>query len=363
MPETVTASTPAVAGTAPAGAGKAPAAKTTVPAAKSGTGTPAARPGDKAPEPGTGRSARLAAIAKANANDAAKVADKGGATQAAGTVAAGTETEVVKGADAEGGKGERTKPAATGYTAARIAELEAENATLKAGSRDALIAELKTSPGKIFKLIGDPDLLTKLAEAKAKGDDPEEVLKEAIRNAVQPLEEKLKAGDEAQAKATADRIAAEVLGATRQLFADGYKEIDETIADPANWKLSTKLTKAGVIDAPAEAYASMRKMVADIQGKLKAAGKPARAFTNKEAATMLAVSFDAIEKREAARALHYRDEVETPNPAAGKGEKIVRRSISAKIGYGQTVNRGDANTPEPKNKFERRQQRLAQIKD
>jgi hypothetical protein len=358
MPET-TVTTPAVAGTAPAGAGKAPAAKSPETAAKPATGGQAVKGGEKAPNVATGRAARLAAIEAGTAGVKPASAAKPAEAPATG----GTETEADTEAVTDGGKPARKAPAPTGYTATRIAELEAENATLKMSSRDALIAELKESPGKIFKLIGDPDLLTKLAEAKAKGEDPKDVIEEAIRNAVKPLEEKLSAKDAAEKTANEQRLAAEVLGATRQLFADGYKEGEEMIADPSKWKLATKLTKAAVIDAPAEAYASMRKMVAGIQGKLKAAGKPARQFTNKEAAVMLAVSFDAIEKREAARALHYRDETETPKPGEGKGEKIVRRSISSKIGYGQAVNRGEANTPEPRNKFERRQQRLARIQN
>lgn len=354
MPE-ATVSTPAVAGTAPAVAGTVASVTTGKraddnPANSKPSGKPNGATGDQ----GTGRSSRIAALAKANA-EAAKASKP--AKPDAATEAATVTAEAAKKVAEETGK----KPVGNGYSAKRIADLEAENATLKTSSRDALIAELKASPGKIFKLIGDPELLTKLAEAKAKGDDPEEVIRDAVAAATKPLIEKQSAAEEAAKKAETARVAAVLLNETKILFNEGYKEGEETVADPAKWKLSAKLTKAGVIDAPAEAYATMSRMATDIQRKLKEAGKPARQFTNKEAATMLAVSFDAIEARETTKAAHYRAEEETPKSATGEGKKVVRTQITSRIGYGQTVGR-ETKDPTPRNAHERREQRLAKIK-
>lgn len=357
MPE-ATVSTPAVAGTAPAVAG-AVASVTTGKRADDNPANskPSGKPNGATGDQGTGRSSRIAALAKANAEAAKASKPAETAKPDAATEAATVTAEAAKKVTEEAGK----KPAGNGYSAKRIAELEAENATLKTSSRDALIAELKASPGKIFKLIGDPELLTKLAEAKAKGDDPEEVIRDAVAAATKPLIEKQSAAEEAAKKAETARVAAILLNETKALFNEGYKEGEETVADPVKWKLSAKLTKAGVIDAPAEAYATMSRMATDIQRKLKDAGKPARQFTNKEAATMLAVSFDAIEARETAKAAHYRAEEETPKSATGEGKKVVRTQITSRIGYGQTVGR-ETKDPTPRNAHERREQRLAKIK-
>lgn len=86
---------------------------------------------------------------------------------------------------------------------------------------------------------------------------------------------------------------------------------------------------------------------------------------------MLAVALDAIEKREQTKAKHYApdsaasgekgkdNEAEKTegNPAA----KTFRRTLTSRVGYGQTVGREDPNATVPKNGFQRRQQRLARL--
>lgn len=357
-------SAPAAAGTTPAAAGTtqvlAPVAK---PAAKptedtSRAGRLSARGVKAAPLPGVSVRARAQ-------EPAAKSAEPGASGDAVGDDAKAA-------ADASAAKATK-RPAGEGYSARRIAELEKEVETLKGSKtgRDELIAELQSDPGKLFALIKDPDLLLKLAEAKGKGEDPKEAIKSAIEDATKPLREKLEGKEKEDAKRAQEQRQAETLNATRIVFKDGYKEGDEVVADPAKWTLSRRLTDAGVIDAPAEAMKTVTRLAADIQKKQKEKGQPPRTFSNKEAATMLAVALDAIEKREQTKAKHYApdsaasgekgkdNEAEKTegNPAA----KTFRRTLTSRVGYGQTVGREDPNATVPKNGFQRRQQRLARL--
>jgi hypothetical protein len=333
----------------------APAAAGTVPASVPGAGKPATEPAKAGAQEKTGRDARLAKHKVSTEPAPAPVTATDDAAKAAAAKAAEDAAKATVGADNKPAKG-------SGYSARRIAELEAENTRLKTESRATLLDEIKADPGKIFKLIDDPDLLVKLAEAKGKGEDPEEIVRRAVEEATKPLKDQAEKDKAERDAAVAAQRNADVLAANRLIFADGYKDGEETICDPTKWKLSQRLTKAGVIDAPLEAHRTVTELARGIQTKLKAAGKPLRQFTNKEAATMLAVAFDAIEKREAARAEHYREPAPEPGtkPVAKPDERIRRTTISSRIGYGQTVGR-ETNAAPPRNAHERRAQRLAKI--
>ncbi len=168
-------------------------------------------------------------------------------------------------------------------------------------SKADLIAALKKDPGLLFtELSNEPELMVKLAEARQKqlaAMDPRERELAELRDKQKAIEDKLADADKRAADAHQQIQDKAVYDATAKLLTEGLKsEAGEVLFDHSPFSSCRAFTEAGEVDAPALAKESTTEMIRDLVG-LDADGKPLRAPTEKETATILSICFDKIEAR------------------------------------------------------------------
>jgi hypothetical protein len=171
-----------------------------------------------------------------------------------------------------------------------IRDLKAKLATFEGKpsieTKADFVAKLKADPSLLYKEIDDPELLTKLANARYRELSPEEQLKADVDAKLAAFEKKAQDSEKATKEAQTQATDAQIYGITTQFLNQGLKdEAGNVVIDNSKWPLCQKATKAGDTDAPRAAMSLMTAMIRDL-------GRP---VTEAESVKMLEIAYDQLE--------------------------------------------------------------------